>query len=74
MKFLNVPILIISLSIGLFFSYVIKPNTNIIYVYPTPENIEKIQYKDKGDNCFGFISEEVECPSNQAKIRRYPVQ
>jgi len=74
MKFLNVPVLIISLSIGLFISYVIKPNTNIIYVYPTPENINKIQYKDKGDNCFGFTSKEVECPSNQAKIRRYPVQ
>tara|TARA_B110000908_G_scaffold154897_1_gene192630 strand:- start:95 stop:319 length:225 start_codon:yes stop_codon:yes gene_type:complete len=74
MKFLNVPVLIISLSIGLFFSYVIKPNTNIIYVYPTPENIDKIQYKDKGDNCFGFTSKEVKCPSNQAKIRQYPVQ
>jgi len=74
MKFINVPVLIIALSIGLFFSYVIKPNTDIIYVYPTPENIDKIQYKDNGDNCFSFISEKLKCPSNKAKIRQYPVQ
>ena len=74
MKFLNVPVLILALAAGLFFSYIIKPQTDIIYVYPTPENVDKIQYKDNGDTCFGFTSEDVTCPSNQAKIRHYPVQ
>lgn len=71
---IHVPALIISLALGLFFSYVIKPQTEIIYVYPTPENINELQYKDKSDTCFGFKSNEVKCPSNLAKIRHYPVQ
>ena len=74
MKFINVPVLILSLSLGLFFSYIIKPHMDVIYVYPTPENIDKIQYEDNSGTCFSFSSEEVDCPSNQAKIRHYPVQ
>lgn len=71
---INVPVLIITLAIGLFFSYVIHPQTDIIYVYPTPENIDKIQYEDDSGTCFGFKSDEVNCPINKTKVRHYPVQ
>jgi len=74
MKFINVPIFIISLAIGLFFSYITTPLPEVILVYPTPDNINRIQYKDEGDNCFGFTSKEITCPQDKTLIREYPIQ
>ena len=74
MKFINIPVFIISLAIGIFLVYVGNPRPSVIYVYPTPDNIGSIQFKDKSDTCYGFRSKEVTCPKNQTKIRHYPVQ
>ena len=48
--------------------------TQVIYVYPNPENEDKISYKDKADNCFHFKSREVKCPEDVSKIRSYNIQ
>ena len=45
-----------------------------IYVYPNPENEDRVSFKDKADNCFHFTSREVECPSDDKKIRSYNIQ
>jgi hypothetical protein len=74
MKFINIPVFIISLAMGIFLVYILNPRPNIIYVYPNPDNIDKIQYKDKGGSCFGFTSQQVQCPNDKRKIRKYPVQ
>ena len=74
MKFLNIPVFIIALSIGLFLSYVLNPKANIIYVYPNPETEEKVLYKDKSDTCYKFVSKEVKCPNDITKIRAYNIQ
>ncbi len=73
-KLIHLPTLIIFLALGLFVNYVVAPPLDIIYVYPTPDNIGSIQFKDKSDTCYGFRSKEVACPKNQTKIRHYPVQ
>jgi hypothetical protein len=74
MKLVNIPAFIISLSIGIFLTYIFNPKPNIIYVYPTPDNIDKIQYKDASDTCFGFSSNEIKCPTDKKSIRSYPIQ
>lgn len=74
MKFLNIPVFIIALSIGLFLSYALNPKANIIYVYPNPETEDKILYKDKSDTCYKFVSKEVKCPKDITKIRAYNIQ
>ena len=74
MKFINVPVFIISLAIGLFITYAIAPKPDIIYVYPTPDNIDRIQYRDKGGTCFGFNYKEVKCPHDNSAIKQYPLQ
>ena len=74
MKFLNIPVFIIALSIGLFLSYILNPEANVIYVYPNPDNEDKISYKDKADNCFHFRSKLVNCPDDVSKIRSYNIQ
>ena len=74
MKFIHFPTFIVSLAIGLFFTYLSRPNMNTIYVYPTPENINKILYKDKADQCFQFQSQEINCPSDPSLIKNYKIQ
>jgi hypothetical protein len=44
-----------------------------VYVFPTPENMGRIQYKDKADNCYVYEGKEVSCPS-QDKIQTVPIQ
>tara|TARA_Y100000816_G_C25955939_1_gene498789 strand:+ start:544 stop:768 length:225 start_codon:yes stop_codon:yes gene_type:complete len=74
MKFINVPLFLLSLFIGLFVSYITSPPSQVIYVYPNPDNENKISYKDKADNCFSFKSTEVKCPNDISKIRSYNIQ
>ena len=74
MKFINVPVFITSLCIGIFLSYISLPRPQVVFVYPTPENIDKIQYRDETGTCFSFSSHFVKCPANTKQIREYPVQ
>jgi hypothetical protein len=73
-KYINIKIFLISLAIGLFAVYVTMPDMRKIYVYPTPENVDILQYKDKASNCFRFKQKEVSCPKNESKISKIPVQ
>jgi hypothetical protein len=50
------------------------PDNRIVYIYPSPENIDKILFKDKADNCFNFEKVEVECPTDPSKISTIPIQ
>ncbi len=45
-----------------------------IYIYPSPENIDKILFKDKAENCFYFNEEYVECPKDKSLISKIPIQ
>ena len=74
MTFINPTAFIISLTIGLFLVYTLNPRPDIIYVYPNPDNVNIIQYKDKSGACFGFNTKEVTCPINKKHIREYPIQ
>ena len=73
-KYINIPVFFISLMIGIFAVYMTIPDNRKIYVYPTPENIHILQYKDKTDTCFSFKETEVKCPTNESEISKIPVQ
>ena len=45
-----------------------------IYIYPSPENVNKVLFKDKAENCFLFKEEIVECPNDISLISNIPIQ
>ena len=50
------------------------PEMKTIYIYPSPENVDKILFRDKANNCFYFEEENTECPKNESLISKIPIQ
>ena len=73
-KFIKWPAFLISLAIGLLFVYLSQSPLTTIYVYPTPDNIRQVEYKDKANNCFQFDATQVKCPQDKSKIKTIPIQ
>jgi hypothetical protein len=74
LRFINIPVFIISFAIGVFFVYVFVPDARTILVYPTPENVGLLQYKDITGNCFQVKEKLVACPKNEKDISKIPPQ
>jgi hypothetical protein len=53
---------------------VLGPEIKTIFIYPSPENVDKVLFKDKADNCFYFDQLEVKCPDNRSLISTIPIQ
>ena len=73
-NYISIPIFISSFAIGLFFVYVLGPKMKKILIYPSPENVDKVLFKDNANNCFYFKPVEVNCPSDESKISNIPIQ
>ena len=73
-NYISLPIFLISFAIGLLFVYLLGPEIKTIYVYPTPENVDTIQYKDKTNNCFAMQPNEIPCPKSKSEISKIPAQ
>ena len=74
LKFISLPIFIVSLAIGLLLVYMQVPENKFVYVYPTPDNLSKFQWKDKANNCYTWSQHEVFCPDNEQDIQLIPIQ
>lgn len=74
LKYIHLPIFLISFLMGVVLVYYYIPQTRHIYVYPTPENIDVLQYQDKTDGCFEFEKKEVTCPADKSQIEQVPFQ
>jgi len=74
LEYVSFRIFMVSFAIGLFFVYIYGPEMKTIYIYPSPENIDKVIFKDKADNCFSFQANEVECPKNESILSKIPLQ
>jgi hypothetical protein len=73
-KYVNIPVFLISLAIGLFIVYIFVPTTRKIYVYPTPENVDTLQYKDATGACFAPVQTKTSCPKDDSLISKITAQ
>ena len=74
LSYISLPVFLVSFAIGLFFVYILGPEMKTVFIYPTPENVNKVLFKDKADNCFTFQEEIVDCPSDVSLISKIPMQ
>lgn len=65
---------LISFFIGIFFAYISDPQQKVIYIYPSPDNVDNFIYKDEAENCFKFSQEEVGCPLDAKDMGHIPSQ
>lgn len=73
-KYINIPLFLTSLVIGIIVVIFFMDDKKTIVVYPTPENIDIIQYKDSTDSCYNIEMVEVKCPANKKLIHRLTPQ
>ena len=74
LDYISIPIFLISFVLGILFIYILGPQTKTIFVYPSPENVNKILFKDNADNCFYYDEQEVNCPKDASAISTIPIQ
>jgi hypothetical protein len=75
LQFIHLPAFITSFAIGMFIVYIITGHENRkILVYPTPENVELLLYRDNANNCYKMSQTEVPCPRDPSKISKIPAQ
>jgi hypothetical protein len=74
LNYISIQVFLISFAIGLFFVYVLGPEMKTIYIYPSPENVDKFLFKDKAENCFYFEEQDIECPKDESQISKIPIQ
>jgi hypothetical protein len=73
-NYISLPIFLVSFAVGLFFVYILGPEMKKVYIYPSPESVNKVLFKDKANNCFYFEEEFVECPKDENLISKIPIQ
>jgi hypothetical protein len=73
LKFIHLKTFIISFILGLSIMVFTNAHKKKIYVYPTPETVDNLLYKDKADNCYIYKQSIVKCPTPK-KIFNIPLQ
>lgn len=73
-KYVSLPVFFVSFIFGLISVYAIGPEIKTVYVYPSPTNNTKIQYKDGADQCFQIAPKVTHCPINPLSVKTIPIQ
>lgn len=73
-KIISFKIFIVSFLMGLLFLYVMGPQNKKVYVYPSPQTVDRAIFQDKAEQCFLYKEENVDCPTNKKNISVIPVQ
>ena len=73
-RFINFPVFLAAFLIGVVIVYLYTPDNKKVYVYPTPETVDILKYRDKTGHCFSFAQKEVPCPKDEGMIERVSMQ
>tara|TARA_Y100000385_G_C12875655_1_gene543547 strand:+ start:173 stop:433 length:261 start_codon:yes stop_codon:yes gene_type:complete len=73
-KYIKTEYFIISFAIGILYVYLVQPKKEIVYRFPNPNNLDKLTYTDKNDNCYKYEVEEKNCSEvNNSEIKTQPI-
>lgn len=61
------------LVVGIVGIYFMKPTMVSTMKYPTPDSVEKLIYKDKNGICYKYTTKEVNCDSNENRLKTFPL-
>lgn len=73
-KYISLPAFILSFALGVFYIYMSLPTRRVVTVYPTQDNTDHFNFKDKAHNCFRFEQKEKICPANDDALKTIPMQ
>ena len=73
LKHIRVAPFVLGLVMGIVGILFVNPEKNIIYKYPTPENAEKVIYKDKNGECYTYKAKKVDCDKNESRLKNFPL-
>lgn len=73
LKHIEIIPLVVGFVVGIIAVVFIKPQQNVVYKYPTPDNASTLTYKDKNGICYKYTAAQVDCDKNEAKLRPYPL-
>ena len=68
------PAFIVSFALGVFYIYISLPTRRVVTVYPTQDNADHFNFRDKAHNCFRFEQEAKPCPANDDALKTIPMQ
>lgn len=73
-KYIELKYFLIAFFVGMLITYITVPAPEVVYKYPTPDNVGKVLYRDSADVCYVYEAEEVECPSDKKIIKKFDIQ
>ena len=70
-KYISLPLFLLSFILGLLGVYIMGyGETRKIFVYPTPENVSQLQYRDANQTCYEATPKSIACPADRDQISK----
>jgi hypothetical protein len=64
---------LLGIVVGVISVYYVTPAMSTVIKYPTPQEVDKLIYKDKNGVCYQYTTKEVNCDANEARLRSFPL-
>ena len=61
-KYIDPNLFLVSLTIGMFITYLLLPTPKVIQMYPNLTNIDTNTYKDNQGICYKYEKQNIYCP------------
>ena len=64
---------LLGIVVGVISVYYVTPAMSTVIKYPTPQEVDKLIYKDKNGVCYQYTTKEVNCDANESRLRSFPL-
>lgn len=64
---------LLGLVMGIVGIYYIGPSMDTVIKYPAPDMVDKLVYRDNNGVCYKYGAKEVNCDSNESRMKSFPL-